>query len=298
MQIRVEIGSQEQQQEITNELGMLGEASRHYTMAFRIKEIVVPEDFDATVSSMQGAPYASTPGMEPTSRAIFTPEGYVLLFHRTLYSAAYDNHVRYAIYWHEFTLLVNRGHFPVLMRHKLDRYANYFVNLYQLYDQYTAARKSFAFRDAIIREVLNEELSPLAKEDLERSLMGSLGIIRNKTEYYDWIRFQIMEFREHGKVADFLEQVRGKIAQLSYSIIFAYATMDHYEELRDRESLIAEAPMLNNNTRAFLEYLRLKFQEDSVDLTDGLDLMEAFWANFGIRFTDGEKCMECEVLDI
>lgn len=299
MQITVEIGTKEQQQEIINELGMLGEASKHYTMAFRIKEIIVPKDFDATVTELQKAgTYKSVPGMEPVSKAIFTPQGHVLLFHPNIFSAAYDNHIRYAIYWHEFTLLVNKGHFPVLTRHKLDRYANYFMNLYQLYDQYTAARKSFEFRDAVLREVLKEELSDLAKEDLERSLLGSLAIIRNKAEYYDWFRFQIMEYREKQNINDFLGAVRGKIAQLSYAIIFAYATMDHYESLREKESLIAEAPMLDNNTRAFLEYFRYKFQEDAVDLSDGIDLMEAFWANFGIRFVDGEKCMECEVVDI
>lgn len=299
MQIRVEIGTQEQQQEILNELGLLGEAARHYTMAFRIKEVVVPADFDAAVNDAQGGgTYRSTPGMEPTSKAVFTPEGYVLLFHRKLFSAAYDNHVRYVIYWHEFTLLVNRGLFPVLMRHKLDRYANYFVNLYQLYDQYSAARKSFEFRDAVLKEVLHEELSDVARLDLVRSLEGSLAILCNKPEYYDWIRFQIMEYREHGKIQDFLDQVRGKVAQLSYSLVFAYATMDHYADLREREALIADAPMLNNNTRAFLEYLRYKYQTDSVDLTDGIDLMEALWANFGLRFVDGENCMECEVVDI
>jgi len=299
MQIRAEIGDKAQRQEIINELGILGEASRHYAMAFRISEVVVPRDFDAAVNAAQGtADYRSVPGMEPTSRAVFTPKGYILIFHPKLYSDAYDNHIRFAIYWHEFTLLVNRSRFPVLMRHKLDRFANYFMNLYQLYDQYTAARRSFEFRDAIIRQALGEELSDLARQDIEHSLMGSLAILRNKAEYYDWIRFQIMEYREKGIIADFLEQVRGKIAQLSYSLVFAYATMDHYEHLRDRESLIAEAPMLNNNTRAFLEYLRFKYQTDAVDLSDGIDLMEALWANFGIRFKDGEKCMECEVQDI
>lgn len=299
MQITVETGTPEQKQEIINELGILGEAARHYTMAFHIKDVIVPQDFDATVNALQGTTdYASTPGMAPTSRAIFTPKGYVLLFHPSIYSTAYDNHVRFAIYWHEFSLLVNRGLFPVLTRHKLDRFANYFVNLYQLYDQYSAARKSFEFRDAIVREALKEELSDLARTDLERSLMGSLAIIRNKPEYYDWIRFQIMEYKEHGKINEFLAQVRGKIAQFSYSIIFAYATMDHYEYLRDRESLIAEAPMLNNNTRAFLEYFRFKYQTDAVDLTDGIDLMEAFWASFGIRFVDGAKRMECEIVEI
>ncbi len=300
MDIFVELDNAAERKEIVNELGILGEASQHFRTAFTVQRIVVPDDFDAKVNELQGsANYRSTPGMEPVSRTIPTREGYVLLFHPMLYtSSAYDNHVRYAIYWHEFTLLVNRSRFPVLLRHKLDRFANYFVNLYQLYDHYCAARRSFEFRDAILSSVLKEQLSSTARTDLERSLAGSLALLRNKAEYYDWIRFQIMEFREHGNVNDFLEQVRDKITRLSFSLIYAYATMDHYADLRHHESLIADAPMLNGNTRAFLEYLRLKYQEDAVDLTDGIDLMEALWANFGVRFVDGERLMECEVLDI
>lgn len=300
MKIRVEIGSSEQQKFIIDELGMLAEASQHFPLAFRIEELIVPNDFDATVNEIaETDTYRSIPGMEPLAKTIGkTDSKQYMLFHPRLFTGQFDTHIRYSIYWQEFSLLVNRGRFPVLTRHKLDKYANYFVNLYQLYDQYDAARKSYEFRDALIAQVLNEPLSAMAKQDLEHSLTGQLNILRNKAEYYDWITFQIKEYRTHKNMQQFLDAVKGKISQLSFATVLAYATMDHYEELREKESLIADSPMLNTRTRDFLEYLRSKYQENSADLRDGLELMEEFWANFGIRFVDGEKSLQCEVVDI
>ena len=299
MKITVEIGNKTQQKEITDELGIIGEAAKHATMAFPIQEIIVPKDFDAKVNELEGTnQYKSIPGAEPVAKSVFNEKGYYLLFHPNLFTKHYDNHVRFSIYWHEFTLIVNKGRFPVLTRHKLDRFANYFMNLYQLFDQYDAARKSFEFRDAIVNKVLKTELSDIARQDLETSLMGNLALINNKAEYHDWIKFQQEEFKQHKNVSQFLQQIQGKISQLSFSIIFAYATMDHYEYLREKEQLISEAPMLDNNTRVFLEYFRMKYDEGSSDLSDGIDIMEALWANFGIRFVDGEKSLQCELVDI
>lgn len=299
MKISVEIGNSNQRKEITDELGIIGEAARHATMAFRIQEIIVPKDFDAKVTELQGTKdFRSIPGAEPVAKSIFHEKGYFLLFHPNLFTKHYDNQVRFSIYWHEFTLIVNKGRFPVLTRHKLDRYANYFMNLYQLFDQYDAARKSFEFRDAIVKNALGTELSEIARADLENSLMGNLALINNKPEYYDWIKFQQEEFKKYKNVSQFLSQIQGKISQLSFSIIFAYATMDHYEYLREKEQLISEAPMLDNNTRVFLEYFRLKYEEGSADLSDGIDIMEAFWANFGIRFVDGAQSLQCELVPL
>ena len=288
MKITVEIGKKSQQQEITDELGIIGEAAKHATMAFRIQEIIVPKNFDAKVNELEGTnQYQSIPGAEPVAKSVFHEDGYYLLFHPNLFTKHYDNQVRFAIYWHEFALIVNKGRFPVLTRHKLDRFANYFMNIYQLFDQYDAARKSFEFRDAIVNNVLHQELSETARQDLETSLTGNLALINNKKEYYEWIKFQQEEFTKHKNVSQFLQQIQGKISQLSFSIIFAYATMDHYEYLREKEQLISEAPMLNNNTRVLLEYFRMKYDEGSTDLSDGIapmrsrTIMEAFWANFG-----------------
>ena len=299
MKITVEIGNNDQRKEITDELGIIGEAALHATMAFRIQEIIVPKDFDAKVNELQGTTdFKSIPGSEPVARSIFHEKGYYLLFHPNLYTKHYDNQVRFAIYWHEFTLIVNKGRFPVLTRHRLDRFANYFMNLYQLFDQYDAARKSFEFRDAIVKQALQTELSDTARADLETSLMGNLALISNKTEYHDWIKFQQEEFKNHKNIQQFLSQIQGRISQLSFSIIFAYATMDHYEYLREKEELISGAPMLDNNTRVLLEYFRLKYDEGSADLSDGIDIMEAFWANFGLRFVDGAQSLQCEIVPL
>lgn len=300
MQLHVTIGNEAQQQQIRNELGILGEAARHFRLGHPLTEIWVPEDFDATVNTLQQTTdYSSRPGFEPMGKAIVSKEGTTaMVFHPKLFSSQFDAHIRYSIYWQEFCLLVNRSRFPVLTRHKLDRFANYFVNLYQLFDHYDAARKSFEFRDALVSQALEEDLSAAAVQDIEQTLEGYLNIIRNRSEYYDWIRFQITEYREHKEVQQFLTMVKGKITQLSFAIVYAYAIMDHYTHLQEWTERIQDAPMLNNNTLVFLEYLRLKYQKNAADLSDGIDVMEAFWANFGIRFVDGERSMECEVLDI
>ena len=57
----------------------------------------------------------------------------------------------------------------------------------------------------------------------------------------------------------------------NYSIIFAYATMDHYEYLRDKESLIAEAPMLNNNLASRLSLKRRRTCARAASIGDPAD---------------------------
>lgn len=300
MQIYVEIGNNAQRQDIKNELGMLAEAAKRIQLIFPVDQIIVPKDFDAKVNELEGTTdFRSTPGLEPVSRTSHTPSGYVLLFHPKLFSKWYDEQVRFCIYWHEFTKVVNRGRFPLLIRRgRPDRYANYFMNLYALYGEYEASRRSFEFRDALIRDVYKKPLSDRARQDLEQSLDGNIRLLNNRGEYYDWIRFQISEYRKNPIISVFLQNVRGKVTQLSFSLIYAYATMDHYPEYRVKEEALAEAPMLNEKTREFLEFFRFVYNRGSADLTAGIDLMESLWANFGLRFVDGEKCLQCEVLDI
>ncbi len=300
MKIAVEIKSGKHQQGILAELSMLGEAAKRVPLIFPLDRILVPDDFDAAVNTLEkNAHFRSTPGLEPVSRAVHTPSGYVLLFHPKLYTQWYDDQVRFCIYWHEFTKLVNRGRFPLLLRRERpDSFANYFMNLYALYGEYEASRRSFEFRDALVHEVYKTPLSQRARQDLEHSLAGNIRLLTNRGEYYDWIRFQISEYQNHNNSHMFLQNVREKVTQLSFSLIYAYATMDHYPEYRSREEALAEAPMLNKHTRDFLEYFRLAHTHGTTDLMAGIHLMEALWANFGFRFVDEADGVRCQVLEI
>jgi hypothetical protein len=301
MQIYVETGNNDQRSAIKTELGMLAEAATRVPLIFPVDQIIVPQDFDAKVNELENSDdFRSTPGLEPVARTVHTRAGYVLLFHPNLYTGWYDEQVRFCIYWHEFTKLVNRGRFPLLVRRgRPDSFANYFMNLYALYGEYEASRRSFEFRDALVQQVYKAPLSAKARQDLENSLDGNIRLLNNRGEYYDWIRFQISEYRKHNNTSIFLQNVRQKVTQLSFSLIYAYATMDHYPEYRVKEEALKEAPMLNEKTRDFLEYFRFVYNRGSADLVDGIGLMEGLWANFGFRFTDTERGgMRCEVLDI
>lgn len=300
MDIVVEVGTEKARKSIEIELGLLAEASRETPLIFPLCAVIVPQDFDATVNKLEEREdFQSPQGGAPVSRIIYTKNGYVILFHAQLYTRYYDTHMRLASYWHAFRSLMNRGRFPVLHNnHRPDAFASYFMNMYALYGEFDATRRSFEFRDAVIKHVLKERLSAKAQQELTASLARNISTLTDRKNYYDWFTFQNSEYKKHGNSMIYLQNVRQKVTELSFSLIFAYATMDHYPDMRDQEEKLGTAPMLNNKTRDFLEFFRSVYDKDGTDLLAGVPLMEALWTNYGFRLYEENGHTQCEVLDI
>ena len=186
MEITIEVGTEEQKRIISEELSFIPELCLQLEDPPEITGIWVPRDFDTTVNSLQGTThYVSLREHHAIAKNVIQPHGTALVFSPLLFTEAYDNHIRMQIYLHEFWHTINKNRFPDIPQNSLADH-EYKQNLYILFDEYSANRKSFELTEKIFQIT-----SKRYKRFTRNSVVGFLRDIVDSEKHYQHILQEI-----------------------------------------------------------------------------------------------------------
>ncbi|MFA5373576.1 MAG: hypothetical protein WC354_05270 [Candidatus Omnitrophota bacterium] len=294
MEIIVEIGTEEQKKQIKQELEIIQTVSNQISIPTSIAFIIVPDDFDKKVNELQNTSnYKSIRKTQHAhAKTISTSNGIILVFSKLLFTAKHDNFTRLQFYMHEFMHVVNKGRLPILKEEPTSKYP-YLSNLYILFDEYSANRKSLEIIDSVFPQTsIRYRLSNITH------LKWFIKPLINDSEHYDIIRIEIEKFRTHGKIEQFLENTKPHFDEVSKAIIYSYSFIDHSSKFQRFQPFLAKSKFINNKTINLINFYRSQFDKGESDLSEGINLMTEFIENFGIRLEDCHQGLYCHVIDI
>lgn len=294
MDILIEIGSEQQKEQIRKELEIVQSVYSSFDLQIPLQKIIIPEDFDATVNTLQNSKNYSSKREEhiAVAKNIIKSDGLFLIFSRELFTKSQDTLTRLQMYLHELLHAYNASRKPELKKGSLREY-QYLLNLYILFDEYYVNRKSF---EIIAR--LFPKTSFRYKRSNYYHLKGFIKAINSDNMYHKEVCTRISEFRFHGNIDKFLKSLNPLFDQVSKSIVYIYSYIDCSDKGAKFEPLILKSKFINEKTLKLIKLFRSKYGDNNFDLLDGTQLMEDFMKNFGMRFEDTSNGLYCHVLDI
>lgn len=294
MDIIIEIGTEEQKELIFKELSIIKIISRDFNLPVPITQIIVAEDFERKVNDVLGVEHyrSQRGGHSVIAKNIPTEDGIILLFSKELYTELHDNQTRLQTYIHEFIHAFNKSRFPKISEDPPA--ANiYFENIYTLFDEYDANRKSFK-----ITEKVYPQLSHRYKSNHAFNLDKFVKIICDDSLHLKKIRKEIVEFRSHNNVDLFLEHTIDLVDEVAKSIIYVYSYLDQNYKLKKNKALLENSNFINDKTIALIDFFRFKYGKEDNILFDGRQIIEDFMTNFGFRFKDAPNGCKFYTLDV
>lgn len=293
MEITIEVGTEEQKELIRQELAFFVELCETMENPPKINGIWVPSDFDKTVNTLQGTTdYLSEREHLAIAKNVIQEQGTALVFSPLLFTDSHDNHTRLQIYIHEFWHTLNKEIFPEIPKDSLANH-EYFQNLYILFDEYSANRKSFE-----LTEKFYPDVSKRYKRLTRNSVTGFLRNIIQSEEHYKYILKEIHEFRSHADVSIFLKNTREIFDLIAKSLVYFYSYVHHDRKHERLIKLLHNSKFIDENAFALVEFFKVKFEEGETDLRDGLIYLKNFMKKFGVEFEDKPGDLYCHVLDI
>lgn len=290
--IIVEIGTPEQRELISEEARLLEHITQEFNPPLLITRIIVPENFEEKVNEIEGTStyIADRTLVNAIGRMCIDGDGYAIIISPILYTERIDTSIRYFILFHEFAHVINKRDFSPI---STDIYTNHFYtySLSHMYDEYYADRWAYKMSD-----VIYPEKSQFWVEYHDSTIKGFLELITNPT-YYEAIKVEINAFRYHANVDKFLSKIHVYFDPIAIVLAHTFAIVHHYPGVITEEEL-AKSKFINTKTINLMNYFSKKYEEKSVDFTDGNDLIVDFMTNFGIKFEDRELGPYCHVLDI
>lgn len=292
MEIIVEIGTPENQEQIREELMLFSLVVSRSNNLVNISKVIVPKNFDAKVNELHGTlDYKSNRGIIALARNVNLGDSDAIVLSPHLYTSAYcDAQVRLYLSLHEMAHTINRKLFPQLSSNSGSE-GIYLENLYTLFDEYVADRFALALFDDVISTKTtrwNTFISEFA--------LGFASLINN-SQYYTNIRNAIESFRQHGDSGLFLKEIHEDFHSVVISISHAFAISDHDSQILS-PAVLLQSHFVNEKTVALMNFFKVKYQEQAYDINDGFDLIIEFMTNFGMKFKNVPEGTWCQVLDI
>jgi hypothetical protein len=292
LEIIVEIGTPENQEQIREELMLFSLVVLRSNNLINISKVIVPRDFDAKVNELQGTlDYKSNRGIVALARNVNLGDSDAIVLSPLLYTSAYcDEQVRLYLSLHEVAHTVNRKVFPQLSSNSGSERI-YLENLYTLFDEYVADRFALALFDDVISTKTthwNKFISDFALD---------FSSLINNSKYYTKIKNEIESFRQHGDSGLFLQRIHEDFHSVAISINHAFAISDHDSQILS-SAVLLQSHFVNEKTIALMNFFRVKYQEQVNNINDGFDLIVEFMTNFGMKFKNIPEGTWCQVLDI
>lgn len=293
MKIVIEIGTEEQKELIANEIGIIKEICERLQDLLPICGIWVPADFDKTINELQGTSnYISERGHLAVAKNVQVGDETALVFSRKLFTDNHDNYTRMQIILHELYHIISGKVFPEPPKDSPATYA-YLQNLYILFDEYWVNRMSFETTEKIYPNV-----SARYKKLTRSSVTGFLRDIIKSGNDYEHIKLEIHKFRYHGDSIRFIQNTRNNFDIIAKSLVYFFSYIHHYPNYSRLLKFLPTSKFVGKSELTLGDFFKQKYEQNEVDIFEGLVYFQNFMEKFGVRFEDKDGGLYCTVLDI
>ena len=285
LEIDIEIGTEEQNEQIKAELSIFSSIYKKSEFIPRINRIIIPADFKTTIQRLTSDPSfniqrgSSESSIHVTAKIINVDDEKILVLSPYIYTEGWDMHLRYLIYLHEQAHLncdIMKADYSDMSRSKRD----YMDILYELYHEYYCDR--FAYE--IINNVFGD-LSDLYIQRIEENFENYNRIFNDKS-YENIISTQTKLFNEKQIDRDtFIKEWNVVFGVIPYAIAHYYALVHEYDNLAER-AIFNLPPFINSCTMDLIKYFDDKYNNYDFDLTDGIERIDFFMRNLGVQYID------------
>lgn len=293
MKMIVEIGTEEQKEQIRSELSIIKDLSDQIDIPIKIIELIVPIDFDNKINELLGinSYKAIRKSQAALAKVIQSEHGVILVFSPILFTNDFDYDIRLLFYIHEYFHVINKFNLPIL--ESITKSNDIYLKIiYENYDEYYAIRKSMDTINTL------KEKSFMLKKYIQVTFKRFIDIILDEQFYYE-LCAKIIYFRSHADIDKFFQEIRPYINETLKTIVNIFAYMDSNNKLKNIEPLLYKTRFINENTFNLMNCFRKKYLDGKYDLSDGIILAEKSMINFGIKFEDTEEeGIYCHVLNI
>jgi len=294
VEIIVEVGTEEQQNLIKEELSLVEVVIEKYSCTDKLLKIIVPQDFDAKINEIkETTSYKSSREIQyAIAKTLSTNNGRILVISPHIYTIDYDSQTRALTYIHETLHIINEDGLPEISSVKHSE-RQFFYNLLIMFDEYYVNRKSIELCNNIF-----PSKSRMYKKHIISELKGHLKALKNNF-LYNKIKEEIAKFRIHRNIKLFSNDSNDYYDQVIKAIAYAFAYIDADPKFRRAEQYICNTPFVNSNTLSLIEMFRSLYVADNFEnLSRAIPTMIIFYEHLGIKTEDAIGGYYVQILDI
>lgn len=293
MNLIIEAEVEEERDVILREVSLFKEMLARLGVETTIEQVIIPVDIEDAARRIQGDTSSKIrrEHQEVAARVVNSANGVTMLFNPLLFFRG-ATQIRWLTYLHEMLHVFTKTVFPPIETDS-PSVRWYLMNLYILYDEYYANRKSLE-----MAETLFTQKSDVYKRHL-RGYLGHYRALRDEGIYYLPLKQEICLYRQHSDIRLFLSRIQPIWDQGAKAIVYSYAFADYMARSKRLEGVLSCSKFVNSRTVALIDFFRLEYGGAAFDLFPGLQKMKEFALNFGMRWEDMENgCYDCHIYDI
>jgi len=293
MEIIIEIGTEEQKKKIRKELLEVERILKIKKFDNLIRKIIIPNNFDKTIRNIsKDKKYKSfRKGMDQYAmgKSIWENASAVLVFQNLIFTEIFDTQIRYVFYFHEVHHAISHYLMPVT------NYANLRIKeLMQLmnilFDEYFANRYGLAIANKAF-----ESKTDRFKQFIDGSKHFANSFM-NENVFYKKIRKTIIKSKCHLiPISELIRTISPLVRSASLDLVYFTSYYDNFDYLAKCFNRLKKSRFYNMKTERLLQYFREKYKKNDLNLMDGIEVMENYLLNFGIRFEDRSEGLCCHV---
>lgn len=284
MKFVIEIGNTEQKKLIKEELEQLFNAFLNIDSSL-LDEVVIPIDFKKKVNELQNTSnYQSERPVGENeiialAKIINTLDKTVIVLSSALYTEQHDVQTRYFIFIHEISHSVNKRRFPDYLTGDSYSHKQYMYNLYTLFDEYVSDRFAFDLVDNLFLTKSEYWINYINRE------ITYLTSVLIDDANYENLKRAIGLFKQHNDGNQFINEFLPTYDGVALCTAHAFAIYDQYPDLI-HWSILEKSKFINKKSLTLIDYMRMKFEHQDFDLSNGYPLIVDFIQNFGLKWED------------
>ena len=293
MEIIIEIGTEEQKKKIRKELLEIERILNIKKFDNLIKKIIIPKNFDKTIRSIskdkEYKSFRKEMDQYAMAKLVWENGSAVLVFQNLIFTENFDTQVRYIFYFHEVYHAISYYLMP--KKNYVDLRIKELIQLMNiLFDEYFANRHALA----IAGKAFESKTDRFTKFiDGSRHFANSF---MNENLFYKKIRKTIIKFKCHLiPISVLIRTISPLIRSASLDLIYFMSYYDNFDYLAKYFNRLKKSRFYNMKTEKLLQYFREKYKKNDLNVEDGIEVMENYVLNFGIRFEDRSEGLYCHV---
>lgn len=224
----VEIGTERQKELIKNELTFFEKFLEVNQLDYLIYKIIIPKDYNDAVRKLTGyrrfESVRRNVNQVVMGKTIRKDDKFILVFPKYIFSAGFDNQIRFIFYLHELNHVVRI--IQTAEESRRDLRINELLNsLFFLYDEYYVNRKAIE-----ITNNLFESKSELLLKHMEEMPKSYIDNLARKDFYYKKIKKDILKFKfRFLSIGELISRIQPFIKSFSLYLLYFFSYYDNFE---------------------------------------------------------------------